>query len=241
MPLFSERPSAPVPVIVDGDTFLKSMWLDSGKDPEHSPTVFLVEQAPNVSLRTHFHRENQFQLIVRGEGTLGRHAVGALTVHYAGAYSGYGPLVAGAQGLAYFTLRPVFDTGSLTMKDDAALMKRGPKRQLHSDYVGIARDDELAARTTVEVEDLIAPQPDLIAALRYTLPPLARCTGLDPIGSAGQFWVVLAGSLRVGDRVLRPWDHVFIGGDEAPLEIVAGDDGLQVVCLQSPHKAAEYR
>ena len=46
--------------------------MDSGDDPELSPTVYLVEQGPNISLRTHFHRNNQFQLFVRGEGSIGK-------------------------------------------------------------------------------------------------------------------------------------------------------------------------
>lgn len=93
MPIFSRDASAledRKPVVVEGDTYYKSDWMDSGRDPENSPTVFLVEQAPHVSLRTHFHRQNQFQLFVRGGGRLGPHDVSALTVHYAGAYTGYG-------------------------------------------------------------------------------------------------------------------------------------------------------
>ena len=115
MPIFSHSPSAPKAVVVEGDTYLKSDWMDSGDAPELSPTVFLVEQGANVSLRTHFHRNNQFQLFVRGGGAIGPHKLGALTVHYAGAYTGYGPLVADVRGLAYFTLRSVFETGSLTV------------------------------------------------------------------------------------------------------------------------------
>lgn len=65
----SARSASARAVVVDGDTYYKTDWLTSGGDRELSPTVFLVEQAPNVSLRTHFHRNNQFQLFVRGSGT----------------------------------------------------------------------------------------------------------------------------------------------------------------------------
>src|SRR5678816_3651970 len=113
MPIFSRTAGIAETVVVDGDTYIKSEWMANvtggSGDAELSPTVFLVEQAPNVSLRTHFHRQNQFQIFVRGSGTIGRHPLGPLMVHYAGAYSGYGPLVAGPEGLAYFTLRTVFE------------------------------------------------------------------------------------------------------------------------------------
>ena len=48
------------PVVVDDVTYFKSEWMKAGDDPAFSPTVFLVEQPPNVSLCTHFHRNNQF-------------------------------------------------------------------------------------------------------------------------------------------------------------------------------------
>ena len=87
MPIFSRAAGVPEPVIVDGVTYIKSDWMQTVAAADLSPTVFLVEQPPNVSLRTHFHRQNQFQLFVRGDGTIGRHRLQALMVHYAGAYS----------------------------------------------------------------------------------------------------------------------------------------------------------
>ena len=81
----------PIPVM--GVTFHKSEWMECGDDPKLSPTAFLVEQPPDYALAPHFHRENQFQLFVEGSGTIGRDALGAVTVHYAGAYTGYGPLL----------------------------------------------------------------------------------------------------------------------------------------------------
>jgi hypothetical protein len=181
---FSDTPSARVPVVVDGDTYYKTDWMDgrvglsvSGsnqaaqKGQERvalAPSVYLVEQSPGVSLRTHFHRNNQFQLIVQGNGWIGSHPVSSVTVHYAGAYSGYGPLLAGPQGLAYFTLRTVYETGSLTMKDHASAMRRGPKRQLTSQAVPVLEPAALQALEMSRSEDLIAPQADGISAQLLT-------------------------------------------------------------------------
>jgi hypothetical protein len=243
MPIFS-KPANVIesrrPVVVDGDTYYKSDWMETTRDPDFSPTTFLVEQQPNVSLRTHFHRENQFQLFVRGSGTIGRHSLGPVMVHYAGAYSGYGPIVAGPEGLAYFTLRSVYESGSLTMKDHADQMKRGPKRQLHSDMVPVADETALSRVVDPRIDDLIPLQADGVAARLYTLPPNSRAAGIDSTGSAGQFSLVLGGSLIIGERELRNWEHVFVV-DEPPLESIAGARGAQVVALQLPRKAAEFK
>src|SRR5258708_39913544 len=149
MPIFSRAAGIAEPVVVNGDTYIKSEWMANlagdDNDAEFSPTVFLVDQPPNVSLRTHFHRQNQFQIFVRGSGSIGRHKLGPLMVHYASAYTGYGPLVSRPDGLAYFTLRTVFEKGSLTMTQHAPEMKRGPKRHLPSQIVPVAAAATIAA------------------------------------------------------------------------------------------------
>ena len=67
------------PVDVEGATFFKGEWMDTGRTPE-SPTVFLAEQPPDYELLPHFHKENQFQLFVAGDGTIGRQGVRPLTM-----------------------------------------------------------------------------------------------------------------------------------------------------------------
>lgn len=99
------------PITVMEATFYKGEWMESGDDPTLSPTAFLIEQPPNYTLLPHFHRQNQFQLFVEGSGSIGRAALGAVTVHYAGAYTGYGPLLSGADGIKYFTIRAVLESG----------------------------------------------------------------------------------------------------------------------------------
>ena len=240
MPIFSHTPGEPTTVMVNGYKFLKSDWLDSGNDPILSPTVFLVEQAPNASLRTHFHKQNQFQLFVRGSGSIGPHRLEALTVHYAGAFSGYGPILSGPKGLDYFTLRSVFEEGSRTIKQHEAEMKRGPKRQLHSTPLALATNAELTQLERSSALDLIELQHDHIAAQLFTLAPGDSATGRNPVASAGQFYVVLGGSILAGGRTLQKWQSVFIASDEGPLRVQAGAGGAQAVCLQLPHKIREY-
>lgn len=229
------------PIKVDDDIFHKGEWLERGTDPELSPTMFLVEQPPNVSLRAHFHAQNQFQLFVGGSGRIGSHAIRPLTVHYAGAYTGYGPLVSGPEGIAYFTIRAVFETGAFYMPESREKMIRGPKRQLTSDPVPPADEASLAALTDVQAHDLIPLQSDGIAARVLRLPPGASGTAAGAKGIAGLYCVVSAGSLIYGATELRLWESVFASGDEAPVPLLAGARGAEVVLLQLPVKAAPYR
>jgi len=69
------------------------------------PQAFLVENTPHRLLRTHYHDVDQFQVIVSGDGTLGKHAVRPYSVHFARAHTPYGPITAGDKGLAWLTIR----------------------------------------------------------------------------------------------------------------------------------------
>jgi hypothetical protein len=218
----------------------KTDWLACGQDPELSPTVFLAELPPQSALGTHFHRENQFQLFVQGEGSIGPHPLGPITVHYAGAYTGYGPLVAGPQGVAYFTIRPVYDTGAHYMPGARDAMVRGPKRHLQSEPVAPIDAEALRTLRAVECIDLIALQPDAIAARLVRLPPQATHVDLDPHGSGGQFIVVVGGSIAHGDRALGRLDMLFVSADEPAFALHAGDEGAEVVLMQLPVKAQAY-
>ena len=49
VPFLSHAPSVPTAVVVEGDTYLKGDWMDSGESAELSPTVFLVEQGADIN------------------------------------------------------------------------------------------------------------------------------------------------------------------------------------------------
>src|ERR1700722_11323486 len=67
------------------------------------PVAFEVAQDPDTNADPHFHIANQFQVFVRGDGLFGKHPVRSVSVHYAGAYTPYGPICAGNRGIAYIT------------------------------------------------------------------------------------------------------------------------------------------
>ena len=223
-----------------GFCYHKGEWMESGDDPLLSPTMFLVEQPAGKVLPTHWHRENQFQVVVGGGGTMGRHEIAPIMVHYAGAYSGYGPIIAGPEGVKYFTIRAVFEQGAMMAATQLDSMIRGPKRQVSSEQHQTLDEGGLAALTQARCIDLIAPAADKLAAQVWQLPSGGSALALDPAGSSGQFLMVLSGGLRHADQVLREWETVFVSADEPAHRLQAGDAGAEVLLLQIPLKADVY-
>jgi hypothetical protein len=127
----------------NGDTYFKSEFIDAPvvnpviggpacvegdrtNDATLAPVAFLIEQSPDSVVQSHFHHNDEFQVVVAGSGLIGRNPVAPVSVHYAGGYTGYGPVVAGPKGITYFTLRPRYEAGALYLPDDRPAMKRAP-------------------------------------------------------------------------------------------------------------------
>ena len=151
------------------------------------PMAFLVEQDAGSTVSAHFHQADQFQVMLAGEGTLGTHEVGPVAVHFTAAFSAYGPIRAGADGLTYFTLRNGWDPGARYMPGARTELPR-PRR--HREAVGApdavpADPAALAAGASICVPAL-KQEPDGLAAWRYRLPAGAHLAGPDPAAGAGQ-------------------------------------------------------
>ncbi|WP_082525078.1 hypothetical protein [Pseudorhodoferax sp. Leaf274] len=224
-----------------GVPFFKSEWMESGDDPLRSPTISLIEQAPHSTLGTHFHRQNQFQLFVHGGGTIGRDTLAPVTVHYAGAYTGYGPLVAGAEGIHYFTIRPVCESGAIPAGQAREQMVRGPKRHVQAGPIACMPPGSLAALQAPQSEDVIAVAQDGLGARVHRLPPHAWLQPAVPPATDCTFAVVLGGSLAQGGRTLQRWDSLAWWADEAPPPLQAGPQGAECILLFTPPKAQAYQ
>lgn len=223
-----------------GVVFHKGEWMESGDDPMLSPTVALIEQPPYFEFMPHFHRQNQFQVFVDGSGTLGRQTLAPVVVHYAGAFTGYGPLVAGPQGITYFTLRPVCESGFIPLAQRQEQMIAGPKRHAHSESIPVASVTEMQAWTQTHEEYVIALGEDGLGARLVNLPSHANFECTHPVGSQGQFIFVLQGSALTSDYSLGVWEQMYVTQDEVMPQIIAGEQGVQFLCLSVPIKAPEY-
>ncbi len=185
------------------------------------PMAFLVEQDAGSVVGAHYHQADQFQVIVGGGGTLGRHEVAPVSVHFAGAFSAYGPLHAGSDGLHYFTLRNGWDPGARYMEypENRATLRA-----------------QVRQHRAAMSDGVLEPEPDGLATWRYRLGAGESVTGPSPDMGAGQFWLVVAGSLHQGEQVLRPKSCVFVYPDDAAFVATAGADGLDVLAMQFPRR-----
>jgi hypothetical protein len=229
------------PIRVGDDTYFKSEWMESGDDPFLSPTIFMIEQPVNTTLVAHFHRQNQFQLFVDGSGSIGRYGIEAVTVHYAGAYTPYGPLLSGPGGLKYLTIRPVRESGGFAVPDELASMKRGPKAHVQAGPIDVMSTEELMDMTEPCEDVLVPTSNDGMGIAVHALPAHAPFTPPGMGISQGMFVVVLAGSIASGDRNLRKWESVFITPDESGFGAVAGNSGAQIAVLLCPERHEAYR
>ena len=223
----------------NGFSFHRSEWMDSGRDGAASPTVFLVEQPPNAVLGPHFHSQNQFQVVKRGSGTLGPHIVGPGSVHYAGAFTGYGPLVAGPEGLSYFTLRAVFETGATFLPVERDKVRRGPKKHAQGPVHEPLPAGVISALPQPVLVPLIGLPEDELTAFAWHLPPFSPVQ-LPPPGGCGQFQLVMAGEFRTPEGPLSDWESRYLSAGEAAGDCSAGAEGLQLLVLQIPARASEY-
>src|SRR5262245_4335911 len=75
-----------------GTGYWRSDLLISREGDAPAPQAFLIEQDPRTLVGAHFHEQDQFQVVAAGGGTIGRHPLAPLSVHYASRYTGYGPI-----------------------------------------------------------------------------------------------------------------------------------------------------
>jgi len=227
-----------IPVL--DDSYFKGEWMESGDDPALSPTVALIEQPPNSVLVPHFHRQNQFQLFVDGSGSIGATALAPLSIHYAGAFTGYGPLVAGPDGIKYFTMRSVCETGLVPISDAREKMLRGPKRHAQFGPLNVVSNVDLQGLTEVHTDAVIPLSDDGLGAEVIHLPASGTLSPRRHPASAGFFLVVMAGTLVYADTQLESWESLFVSADEILPPFNVGKGGLQVLVLHFPSKASVY-
>lgn len=202
------------------------------------PMAFLVEKRPGGVTRPHFHRADQYQVVVGGSGKLGLHDTAGVAVHYTDAYSAYGPIVAADDGIAWLTLRPGWDPGARYMEnlDNRAELRASRARHTHWEATTEPEPPlaETALKTTAGVTSMLVLEGEHgLASWRYRVPPHAALTGPDPGDSGGQFWVVLAGTLSAAGSVYLGINScVFVGPEDGPLAAAAGPGGVEALCLQ---------
>lgn len=213
--------------------------LESEPGPRPAPQAFLATQEADWVLPVHFHRQEQFQVIVSGRGTLGRSKIEPLYVHYASRESGYGPLTAGPRGLQYLTLRAVTDAGAWYLPESRDKMRRIPKRQAHAGPFAVSDAKALTARRGSSIETAIEPDDEGLAGWLVRLGPGQSVQEPTHLGGGGRYLIVAAGQMHLHGRVLHGTACAFASPEEPAQTIVASEQGLEVLVLQFPRSALE--
>lgn len=213
--------------------------IESEPGSRPAPQAFLVHQAPGWVLPPHFHLEEQFQVVTGGSGTLGKHAVAPITVHYTSRETGYGPLVAGDCGLEYLSLRAVTDPGAWYMPESRGKMRPGLRKwQTTLGPIDI-NDPDLRASTTHSTEVLLPMNEDGLAVWLLRLPANAQAVAPPQQMSGGRFHVVVGGDLCAAEEELGLGACVWRDASDADMDIRAGVQGLALLVLQFPAKALD--
>lgn len=202
-----------------------------------APTAFLAQYDPGDDSCTHFHQVDQFQILVKGKGTLGRHPVEPYYVHFARAYTPYGPLRADAQtGWTFMTLRTRYDPGAQRLP--GALPKLEAVRDRKPWQVtSMARfPARVSGVNVLENSDIKDERGLYVRAV--TMPPGARITAPSPSDGAGQYVVAVRGTLVHDERARQALAVVFNAPDEIPYRIQAGVDGLEALIVNFPRAEA---
>lgn len=185
--------------------------------------AFLVEQDAGTLGGAHFHVADQFQVVVGGSGLYGKTPVSRYSVHYAGAYSPYGPIRTSGEILKWYTLRNGPDPGGIKWMPASRERLRAGSRKPR----------------VVLGEPEISLQPDGLGAWHHVIAPGGHVGGPTPSSGRGQYWIVLEGSGSVAGRELQAGSLLFASPSEAPVEVLAGRQGIEVLALQFPSANAD--
>ena len=217
--------------------------LVDAKPPEYAepqafevrePQAFLVEQEAGATVAPHFHYVDQFQVIVSGDGILGRHPVSPLTVHFAGAHTGYGPIIPGSNGLSYFTFRASADeTGAQYLPAASARMRKGQRRNLVAKHLPVSSAASLASRQQNEIDVGLEAEDGLSVQLLRIAPKSSLQLPEFSSGS-GVSMLVAAGEVVFDGKHYGVWSCLYARQDEVLPELVAGVDGAEVLFLRYP-------
>jgi hypothetical protein len=201
------------------------------------PVAYLIETDECGEITPHFHRADQFQVIVGGEGLLGKKPVSATTVHYANAYTPYGPIVAKGSSIHFFTLRNGWDPGGKRMPQSRVELKPVERKYVLGEAARAWSVDELAGLKSTERAPLIAEEPSGLSAMLHRLPPNSRVTGPDPATGRGQFWLVTSGSVEMSGQNGGPRTCLFVSPEETACTLSAGEGGAEILIMQFPLKS----
>lgn len=224
----------------NGLKYFRHDYFAPEPDLEFSPQSYLIQQLPQVVNPLHFHMQNQFQVFVEGSGSFGKHTIEPYIVHYAGAYTGYGPIVAGPKGLHYLTLRSSRDPGAKFLPAQMAEFKKGPKHHYTSPSI---QPLEQGVLNSLQGHSFRWEHHDEVTGLgvgEMNLAPWQTYPLTIPKNSAGIFVVVMQGVLIENQQIITKNENIYISQQLHTHTIRTLQDGAHALVLQMPMKNKVY-
>jgi len=211
-----------------GGTGARHDYIGSPGTINADPQAFLVVR-PYAGARVdpHFHDVDQFQVVVAGDGRIGKKEIRPITFQYADAYTPYGPIVGRENGFSFFTLRNAASGGHWSMPGNKHNMPCRAGRNIAGTFdlgrpIGAGK---------IEREDLMESQDDGVDAVGFRLGSNAVSDGL-PTENGGQYYLVCGGALIQNGKELPADSVIRVDRGEDVLQMSAGPDGAEVLCLQ---------
>ena len=222
-----------------GGSYRRMQLIDHPPEQLDAPEAFIIEGDPGRQLPTHFHDVDQFQIITSGTGTVGRHGLAPRGVHFARAYTPYGPIVSGNEGLGYLTLRarrdPLLAQYVPACRDKLkSIPDRAPWQHTAMPAFPVLRAGESQAVNAVPGLD----DGSGLFVHAVTLAAGARMRAPDPSIGGGQFIVGLKGGLVQDGSLRDAIVVVFVANHEPAFELQAGPQGLEVLMFGFPRSRA---
>lgn len=206
-----------------------------GTDVSEEPMGFLVEGNHERVIRPHFHENDQFQVVVSGGGVLGKHKLTIHAVHFSRAYTPYGPINFGAEGLGFLTLRARKDPGAQYIPEarEKLVSVENRKPWQVTEAPDFTRTGDVSLKPFSQIKDERG-----LAGYSLSMKAGAMTTAPDPSNSAGQHIIVTKGSLIYNGREYNGLAVAFVKPHEGAWQITAGAEGLEAIVLNYPRRVA---
>ena len=211
-------------------------YFRASPDTPGAPSAFLARYDPDAKSCAHFHAVDQFQILVQGKGTLGHHEVAPYYIHFARAYTPYGPLHADKdKGWTFMTLRTRYDAGAQRLPGALEKLKQVTDRRPWQVTTTATFPTAGQGAHVQDVPDIVDDYGLFTRSL--TMAPGTQITAPDPSAGDGQYVIVVKGSLLHDGRECKALGVVFIKPDEQAFRIHAGPQGLEALILNFPRVA----
>lgn len=208
--------------------------------PTEELQAFRIDMSAHMVLDTHLHIVDQFQIFIAGSGKIGRDQADMVTAHYADHHTAYGPLVAGAQGMSYLTLRPKTDAGLIKISTPNIREYLQPTKRRHrtSSPVTLSIHPVLQHLDEVVIETIFEEKPgdEGMSAIVYRLGSGMSAPAPATEGTGGYYVVVMNGGLETDGGTLEPWSLVFVAPGEEPMTLKASEKGVEVMVTIFPQR-----